>query len=317
MWGIWWAWDARLVTTAVLFFLYLGYLALRRVPAAPETRGEAVRDRRAGRVRRRPDRALLGHVVAHAPPAGHRVQRRSSSAHIHGVMAFTLWFGVFAFTLLFVYLLDRRYRLLALEEQREEREVEQAIAERIGTADPAVDPAGSSDAASGSGCIRMKFAEYVITGWVLTGVVIFVLLALDRAAHPARRAIAPRCRPGPRVTTTEAPPSPVPAPRRPRKLRTRYIVAIGGCVAAIVAIIVLAVVLSENVVYFRTVTEAVHARSSTGTSRFRIAGAVVPGTIHETKDRRAVPHHRRQAHRHRRPQRRSPRPVQGGRAGRV
>jgi cytochrome c-type biogenesis protein CcmE len=85
------------------------------------------------------------------------------------------------------------------------------------------------------------------------------------------------------VTTTEAPPSPVPAPRRPRKLRTRYIVAIGGCVAAIVAIVVLAVVLSENVVYFRTVTEAVHARSSTGTSRFRIAGAVVPGTITETK----------------------------------
>ena len=35
VWGIWWAWDARLVTTAVLFFLYLGYLALRRVPATP------------------------------------------------------------------------------------------------------------------------------------------------------------------------------------------------------------------------------------------------------------------------------------------
>ena len=35
VWGIWWAWDARLVTTAVLFFLYIGYLALRRIPAAP------------------------------------------------------------------------------------------------------------------------------------------------------------------------------------------------------------------------------------------------------------------------------------------
>jgi cytochrome c-type biogenesis protein CcmE len=85
------------------------------------------------------------------------------------------------------------------------------------------------------------------------------------------------------VTTTETPPTPDPVPRRTRKLRTRYIVAIGGCVAAIVAIIVLAVVLSENVVYFRTVTEAVHNRSATGTSRFRIAGAVVPGTIVETK----------------------------------
>jgi cytochrome c-type biogenesis protein CcmE len=85
------------------------------------------------------------------------------------------------------------------------------------------------------------------------------------------------------VTTTQTPASPVPAPRRPRKVRTRYIVAIGGCIAAIVAIVVLAVVLSENVVYFRTVTEAVHDRSSQGTSRFRIAGAVVPGTIVETK----------------------------------
>src|SRR6476469_7146363 len=33
VWGIWWAWDARLVTTAVLFFLYLGYLARRRIPS--------------------------------------------------------------------------------------------------------------------------------------------------------------------------------------------------------------------------------------------------------------------------------------------
>src|ERR1700741_2731490 len=38
IWGVWWAWDARLVTTAVLFFLYLGYLALRRVPAEAEGR---------------------------------------------------------------------------------------------------------------------------------------------------------------------------------------------------------------------------------------------------------------------------------------
>ena len=53
-------------------------------------------------------------------------------AKIHGVMAFTLWFGVLAFTLLFVYLLDRRYRLLSLDEDREDREVQEAIAERVG-----------------------------------------------------------------------------------------------------------------------------------------------------------------------------------------
>jgi cytochrome c-type biogenesis protein CcmE len=91
------------------------------------------------------------------------------------------------------------------------------------------------------------------------------------------------------VTTTTSAPASAPAPLPPsgraqRKLRTRYVVAISGCVVAVVAIIVLAVALSENVVYFRTVTEAVNDRAKDGTSRFRIAGAVVPGTLIETKD---------------------------------
>lgn len=30
MWGAWWAWDARLTSVLVLFFLYLGYMALWR-----------------------------------------------------------------------------------------------------------------------------------------------------------------------------------------------------------------------------------------------------------------------------------------------
>jgi heme exporter protein C len=131
VWGIWWAWDARLVTTAVLFFLYLGYLALRHVPAAPETRAK---------------RCAIAALIAFADvPIVHfsltwsrtlhqeaTVFNPEPSAKIHGVMAFTLWFGVFAFTLLYVYLLDRRYRLLALEERREEREVEAAVAGRVG-----------------------------------------------------------------------------------------------------------------------------------------------------------------------------------------
>ena len=64
------------------------------------------------------------------------------------------------------------------------------------------------------------------------------------------------------------------------KRRRRALIAVGACVAAIVAIVVLAVVLSENVVYFRTVSEAVAQRHSQGNARFRIAGKVVPGTVH-------------------------------------
>jgi len=30
MWGAWWAWDARLTSVLILFFLYLGYMALWR-----------------------------------------------------------------------------------------------------------------------------------------------------------------------------------------------------------------------------------------------------------------------------------------------
>jgi len=85
---------------------------------------------------------------------------------------------------------------------------------------------------------------------------------------------------------TTAPPRPTgqlpPLPPRVRKSkRTRYIVAAGGCAFAVIAVIVLTFVLSENVVYFRTVSEAVKDQKSQGTSRFRLAGAVVPGTIHE------------------------------------
>jgi cytochrome c-type biogenesis protein CcmE len=83
--------------------------------------------------------------------------------------------------------------------------------------------------------------------------------------------------------TTIAPPASTPTPRPRPKRRGRYIVAIGGCVVAVVAIIALAVVLSENVVYFRTVSEAVHHRKDEGTSRFRMAGGVVDHSIHETK----------------------------------
>ena len=28
MWGTWWVWDARLTSVLILFFLYLGYMAL-------------------------------------------------------------------------------------------------------------------------------------------------------------------------------------------------------------------------------------------------------------------------------------------------
>ena len=149
VWGVYWTWDARLVTTAVLFFLYLGYLALRRVPADPHTR--AKRCAIAGLI------AVIDVPIVHFSVEWWRtlhqqgtVFNRALSPEIHGVMAFTLWWGVFAFTLLYVYLLDLRYRSMALEEGLEDRELAAAIQDRRAEADdndrgstPGATPAGA------------------------------------------------------------------------------------------------------------------------------------------------------------------------------
>lgn len=37
-WGIWWTWDARLTSTAVLFIIFVGYLSLRSFTEDPERR---------------------------------------------------------------------------------------------------------------------------------------------------------------------------------------------------------------------------------------------------------------------------------------
>lgn len=65
--------------------------------------------------------------------------------------------------------------------------------------------------------------------------------------------------------------------------KRRAIVALSLCGVAVAAIVALTVVLSNNVVYFRTVSEAVASRKADGDSRFRMAGEVVPGSVQETK----------------------------------
>lgn len=144
VWGVWWAWDARLVTTAVLFFLYLGYLALRRVPAALDVR--AKRCAIAAMI------AFVDVPIVHFSVTWWRTLHQQGTvfndeldAEIHGTMALALWIGVLAFTLMYVYLLDLRYRLEVIEEDREERELEAAIADRVqgGAASPETVGVGS------------------------------------------------------------------------------------------------------------------------------------------------------------------------------
>ena len=66
---------------------------------------------------------------------------------------------------------------------------------------------------------------------------------------------------------------------RPRPKRMRYLVAGGLCAAAVLFLVVGG--LSRNIVYFRTVSEAVraHDKAPADGGRLRMAGAVVTGSV--------------------------------------
>jgi heme exporter protein C len=130
IWGTWWEWDARLTTTAVLFFLYLGYLALRRSADTVEARGK---------------RCAIAALIAFADvPIVHfsvtwwqtlhqdaTVFNPKLDVEIHGTMALTLLLSVVSFTLLYAYLTLIRLRIAELDEGKEQRDLERAIAERV------------------------------------------------------------------------------------------------------------------------------------------------------------------------------------------
>ena len=64
-------------------------------------------------------------------------------------------------------------------------------------------------------------------------------------------------------------------------VRWRYVVIAALCVVAVGWMLVL---MQRNVVFFKTVSQAVADRTKDGTHTLRIGGAVVPGTIHDTAD---------------------------------
>jgi len=128
-WGVWWAWDARLTLTAVLLVLFLGYLALRRVPAEPE-----VRARRSAFVALF---AVLDVPLVHFSVdwwntlhQGATVLNPGLTLKIHGSMAWTLLLGFVSLTLAFVWMLMVRYRIGVLEDWLAANELDAALAER-------------------------------------------------------------------------------------------------------------------------------------------------------------------------------------------
>ena len=68
MWGTWWVWDARLTSELILFFLYLGFIALQAAIDDPRRADKAGAHPGAGRRGQRADHLFLGEVVEHPAP---------------------------------------------------------------------------------------------------------------------------------------------------------------------------------------------------------------------------------------------------------
>lgn len=112
-WGVWWEWDPRLTTTALLLVIYIGYLIVRSMTEDPDQRARWA--------------AVIGIVgfvqvpivylsvfwwrSLHQPPSS----PQSMATSIGSV----LMLNVVAWTLVFTYLALRRYRLASLELEAE------------------------------------------------------------------------------------------------------------------------------------------------------------------------------------------------------
>lgn len=130
VWGTWWTWDPRLTTTAILLLIYLGYLAVRRLPASPKRRARWA--------------AVIGIVgfldvpivhlsvvwwrSLHQPPT----ILRPGAPTIAGSMLAALLLGVVAFSVLYSYLMVLRLRVARIEERQEMEPLTDAIRSTVG-----------------------------------------------------------------------------------------------------------------------------------------------------------------------------------------
>ncbi|WP_419919973.1 cytochrome c biogenesis protein CcsA [Candidatus Poriferisocius sp.] len=132
-WQTWWEWgDVRLVTTLMLVLVFVGYLAVRRIPA-----DAAVKARRSVVI------ALVGAVNIVIVNRSvdwweNRTLHQQSTLiarRIRDETLFTLSFSFAVGLVLFAWLMLHRFRLAYLERQIEQIEVSKALEERWAEAD--------------------------------------------------------------------------------------------------------------------------------------------------------------------------------------
>ncbi len=114
-WGVWWTWDARLTLTAIMFFVYLGYLALRRSTDDLEARAKRA--------------AILGVLAVVQVPLVHfsvvlwrglhqtPSLVKPASVDMDTPMVITLFIAVAMFSVMYVAMMFKLVELGKLEEQ--------------------------------------------------------------------------------------------------------------------------------------------------------------------------------------------------------
>jgi heme exporter protein C len=121
IWNTWWTWDARLTTTLILWFIYLGYFMLRSYA------GDAERGARYA--------AVLGIIGAVDVPIIHLsvtwwrtlhptpIVLNTSGPELPNSMLYSMLTCFLGFTLLYAYLLVQKYRVESVKDALAEREL--------------------------------------------------------------------------------------------------------------------------------------------------------------------------------------------------
>ncbi|MDR2884180.1 MAG: cytochrome c biogenesis protein CcsA [Deferribacteraceae bacterium] len=112
-WGVWWTWDPRLTTTLILWFIYAGYVFLRKFIDDPDKRGKYC--------------AVLGIIGFFDVPIVflsirfwrtiHPNVVQSGGGGLHPDMRTAMFVALGAFTLLYISLANKRVRLAKLERE--------------------------------------------------------------------------------------------------------------------------------------------------------------------------------------------------------
>jgi heme exporter protein C len=127
-WGTWWVWDARITSTTLLLFMYLGVLAVRRVPSSPDSLA-----RRSAIV------ALIAFLdvpIVHFSVKWWRTLHQEASLlkpekpSVQGWQLVALILSFFGFTFLYFWMLIQRYRIARWESRLEHDALETAITQR-------------------------------------------------------------------------------------------------------------------------------------------------------------------------------------------